>query len=1493
MNRIQGAKQHLSFKIISLAETNLSELISFGSFSFMAMAQEIFKETELPTGIHGSSVQILHTHKPDKTQISDLDMIIMAMSSENTARLLEIAQTHTNTRAFTLKNETGTAFGFQLKGAQLGGISLNFSLTIYTTPPTDPIYDDIAHSEILWLTPRYHLTSKFPDIPFVHYLKKQRLLLTPPNTPPKKQIFRIAMREAKGWKIHTSEMDKRVYESGASYWADPYRMGTGINATWIDHFGQEDQDAYPRIVFFMLSRHLRHSQDTKRNLSLWQCLATTLDRTTSPQKVTNMTELANYLHDKNPDGVNFHSYLSKFKNYQEECLSLCAADDACTTEAARDIIRAELTTTLTTIANNALKRHVTGLIPADESAWKATLRHIGYNDGHPSQIPDPLFRRIILPALTHVTDSEAEQFIHDQLSTQCASTAQYTSYATNSPSALESWLRKTCDATANLPDKTIIDTACKLIDLGVSLSDTTAEKVLQHMSAHALLSPKPEGYYTLWEHLVKTASLTKDIQKTIQTILTPVKNWGYPDEALLPPIIDRLTNTPPTHRYWPTRLEILCLARIRPTPHPKLDAYTKSLFSTPDWHQGFTLHESLSHIQDGFTHKPKLREKFTEQLLDAKDPASTQDAESALCHWTKKTTCPNSSAWLKSVDYLIARNSPLQPDVLEHLWTMSTTETWHSGFSQKAQILSAVIAHQVRKDPSSILQIPDLHHRFENLILDEDTQVHILDHATDATLVQCLDIYIWNTNPLSTTLCDYRREFITDTKRHTPIVQIALREQAQKQQSTDIALSLSIWINLPDSDDARLSSIELNPGLSSTNIELYSAAISQILKSNSPDIKARFQTILDRLDFDKIDSKLHAQLITEMTERQRHLFLEHNPKRISVLSTNKQKELLETVVYEDHPMLTSTLIEVLSQAHVLSVIGNSIRDTDHGSKALRLIEIALIQKKIKRSELNKVFERQPPVMQVPDAAKHPHVYRAWTQYQKDKATQLSLKKQEEDASAYRKLRLSAENTIKKATSDHLKNKTIDTSELEGLKTLFLDSSPAHQKQLLKDCADLKALPFYLQDIPLLDTMRTRVETDMISTPPTEVALAIKADNLHFMQHLHTHGLSLCFRGMDYATNSPRTLLDFAVTYQRPAYYRYLFKARRTELQNKEQEAGTLICTAICGKLETLKFLLTYSTYDKSPAACEKRIQQIFTLFSQLATPNFQWNPSEMLPKSEIIEGLRRLIEANYLHINTPISMTPETQPQHPITIALGVETFNTVDITTNGLSDLLIQAGGSRPSNAQLGALFLAYAIHQKNRDYSIDLDSKIRDHITQGFRLAPDDFKGLFKLFPDFVSTTYLRPLLNVILTYQKETIATHQNDYNPFSALILASPVDHAPTQALIDAGLSPNERANNFHLSHLVLRYATADMFAFLVEKGMSLSEEVSATDLFPTFPPLSLTTREYLYFVTPPQEKLGDFHRKNNILNDKGITLSAEKIMILRVFETTQKSYMTRR
>jgi hypothetical protein len=210
----------MSFKIIAIAETDFSELLTFGTFSLMAMAQQIFNETAQATGIHGSSAQILQTPNPDKQEITDLDILIMAeaVSPETHKRLQEIIHRHIQKRPFELKNKHGIPFGFQFKGPFLGETPLNFSITVYTSTPETPLYDDIAHSEILLIQPRRHSTSKFPDLPFVQYLKQNKLLLTPQTHTPAKQIFRIAMREAKGWKVLNAEMDKRVYASGASDW---------------------------------------------------------------------------------------------------------------------------------------------------------------------------------------------------------------------------------------------------------------------------------------------------------------------------------------------------------------------------------------------------------------------------------------------------------------------------------------------------------------------------------------------------------------------------------------------------------------------------------------------------------------------------------------------------------------------------------------------------------------------------------------------------------------------------------------------------------------------------------------------------------------------------------------------------------------------------------------------------------------------------------------------------------------------------------------------------------------------------------------------------------------------------------------------------------------------------------------------------------------------------------------------------------------------------
>ena len=501
------------------------------------------------------------------------------------------------------------------------------------------------------------------------------------------------------------------------------------------------------------------------------------------------------------------------------------------------------------------------------------------------------------------------------------------------------------------------------------------------------------------------------------------------------------------------------------------------------------------------------------------------------------------------------------------------------------------------------------------------------------------------------------------------------------------------------------------------------------------------------------------------------------------------------------------------------------------------------------------------------APQYPQTLRAWRDYKKEK-----------DAALYKALVLRATKTLKKAAAESEKNKDLDEPSLLELKTAFMDSPPEQKSKLISDCPALIETPFYLQDIELLESMRAIIGSRLIRTPPPAIRIAIKADTVDFMAHLHGHGLSMAFKLPDHTRTRPRTLIDIAIQYKSPNYYGYLFKAMRTEIQLHEKELGKLVWAAIGNPLEDLDFLLQHGDYATSPEACEKRIQQIFSIFRTMGIGNLQWNPAQMTDKASLIEGFKRLIQKGYLTLSDPISIEQELTPQSPITMALGLETEDAATITTNGLSYFLIQAGDLQPSASQLGALFMAYAIHEKNTGYAHEIERKIIKHLTLGIRITPDDFKGLFKLFPTFISNRYLLPLLNVILKHQKEEILTQQNEYRPLSAIIIARPFDNTAIGLLLAAGFSPNETATPFHLAHLTLRYATADTLALLLDHGMSSSAVITAAELSPMLPPIALNTLEYLHFITLESEHDEGFQTKCRMLHARGLRVSPGPLLM---------------
>jgi len=237
-------------KHIAFSESTSHTHLTFGLVSIIDLARSIYDTTGVSLGIHGSSVDILTASTPSSEPIRDLDIFLISTSDATHSEIKTRIETTLQTRMSALKG----GIGDQCKGVQIGGVPIRFSVTLYSKLPTCAMFDDIAHSKIFWLAPREILDFKFNDPGLATYLNQHQLLLTPAKLDIPKLAFRIAMREAKGWQIHSKEMDQRVYEASHSFWKMPaLDIVLALNFTASEHFEYQDTIGRLRLIFFFFT----------------------------------------------------------------------------------------------------------------------------------------------------------------------------------------------------------------------------------------------------------------------------------------------------------------------------------------------------------------------------------------------------------------------------------------------------------------------------------------------------------------------------------------------------------------------------------------------------------------------------------------------------------------------------------------------------------------------------------------------------------------------------------------------------------------------------------------------------------------------------------------------------------------------------------------------------------------------------------------------------------------------------------------------------------------------------------------------------------------------------------------------------------------------------------------------------------------------------------------------------------------------------------------
>ncbi len=121
------------------------------------------------------------------------------------------------------------------------------SLVFYSGNPPGPLFDDVAHSLIVWL-PGDRVQSRAEDVGLSKYLATHHLLYYPPNHLPQKMIWRAAFRVCAGWKfIHQTPAQRMQFipkEQGDS----TYTIGKEINDVFKNHQPSASINQYYTVI---------------------------------------------------------------------------------------------------------------------------------------------------------------------------------------------------------------------------------------------------------------------------------------------------------------------------------------------------------------------------------------------------------------------------------------------------------------------------------------------------------------------------------------------------------------------------------------------------------------------------------------------------------------------------------------------------------------------------------------------------------------------------------------------------------------------------------------------------------------------------------------------------------------------------------------------------------------------------------------------------------------------------------------------------------------------------------------------------------------------------------------------------------------------------------------------------------------------------------------------------------------------------------------------
>ncbi len=351
---------HWLRKIIATShhDCRLQDYLTFGPHRIFDWVEFAKPGTLCIYGGSAERVVSIHNGLLAAGELHDLDLVIF--SDPNNGPAIKFTfESKLDLGSFrSLKTpESKKLFGYQLKGEDLGGTNTQWSLTIYVDRPPQPTFDDIAHSRILTLKP-FHAGFQYSDSGLAEHILETKRLYSAPDCIVYNQCIRVAMREAKGWAVHNSEMDRRVFDSSGALYLNETGHETFIrdlHTIFEGHFPKKNPKAYAKLVYFLYSRLQRHGQDFEKLNSLWDKISQhLLER-----------PLTRNLFPPNTQTIAFQT-LAKLADQPEiptdtmsthcsDLTSLCEAWASCLTDVGRGHILTDTTSVILTMLSSPQK----------------------------------------------------------------------------------------------------------------------------------------------------------------------------------------------------------------------------------------------------------------------------------------------------------------------------------------------------------------------------------------------------------------------------------------------------------------------------------------------------------------------------------------------------------------------------------------------------------------------------------------------------------------------------------------------------------------------------------------------------------------------------------------------------------------------------------------------------------------------------------------------------------------------------------------------------------------------------------------------------------------------------------------------------------------------------------------------------------------------------------------------------------------------------------